>query len=309
MQKRFYTLVFAHDARGQLRRLRLPGYLIHLIVVAALVGAGMIAVGVASYVHLLLKITDYNQIRAEREQLRQQNEALRSNYTQTQRRLDSLESLANEVAVSYGLLRLHQTPFGTVEDDTPALTPFEEFRDSLARFRFLRHHATALTLYASGVRPFRGQDWTQLSYTPSLWPVRGRLISRFGDRLDPFNGEGSFHPGVDISTEYGREVRVAADGFVVAVGRRKGYGRVVVVDHGGGITTWYAHLSAYRAHVGQAMQRGDVIGYVGTSGRATGPHLHYEVRLYNAPLNPWRFLRSGRLYAARRSAMPLRGGD
>jgi len=78
------------------------------------------------------------------------------------------------------------------------------------------------------------------------------------------------------------------------------------VDHGAGITTWYAHLSRFRAYLGQSVQRGEVVGYVGSSGRATGPHLHYEVRLQDTPVNPWRFLRSGPLYA---SNFPARGGD
>ena len=147
-----------------------------------------------------------------------------------------------------------------------------------------------------------------MRYLPSLWPVRGRLTAGFGDRMDPFNGEGTFHSGVDISTGFGEEVRAAADGIVVAADRNAGYGRVVVVDHGAGITTWYAHLSAYRVAAGQAVQRGDIIGYVGSSGRSTGPHLHYEVRLYDAPVNPWRFLRHDRFYTARTIAWTANGG-
>lgn len=306
MQKQHYTLVFVHDARGRIRKLKLPGYLVYAILIAALVGAGTLLAGVASYSHLVLKLTRYQQVQAEREQLHQQNQALQSTNAQAQQRITTLESLANEVAVTYGLLRLRETPFGTIENTTTPLAPQEEFRDTLARYRYLRRHATAVTLYASGARPLPGQDLSQLSYTPSLWPVHGQVTAGFGDRLDPFNGEGSFHAGVDISTVFGNAVRVAADGFVVAVGERSGYGRVVVVDHGAGITTWYAHLSRFRAYLGQAVQRGEIIGYVGSSGRATGPHLHYEVRLYDTPVNPWRFLNAGSVYA---SAVHLRGGD
>jgi murein DD-endopeptidase MepM/ murein hydrolase activator NlpD len=310
MQMHYYTLILAHDPRGRIRKIRIPRVLVHLILVAAAVGVGAIAAGVASYSHMLMAVSDYQQVRTEREQLRAQNQALHSTYSQTQQRLDSLESLANEIAASYGLIRLRQTPFGTLENASQPLVESNDFRDTLARYRFLRHHATAVTLYASGVRPVAGQDVTQLNYTPSLWPVRGRLISSFGSRLDPFNGEGSFHRGVDISTRYGSSVRAAADGFVVAVGRRPAYGRVVAVDHGGGITTWYAHLSKFRAYRGQAVQRGDILGYSGTSGRSTGPHLHYEVRLWDAPLNPWRFLRGGRtIRTARARPLTVRGGD
>ena len=309
MQNRFYTVVFAHDARGRLRKVKLPAYVVHVIVLAALVGAGTILAGLASYAHLLLKVTDYNHVRAEREQLLEQNRALQASYAETHQRLTSLESLANEVAASYGLLQMRQTPFGTFENTTASLAPANEFRDTLARFRYLRRHATAVTLYASGARPLPGQDLTQLTYTPSLWPVRGQVRGGFGDRLDPFSGEGSFHTGIDISTDYGAEVRAAADGIVVAVGEHTGYGRVVVIDHGAGLTTWYAHLSGYRAYLGQAVQRGEVIAYVGTSGRATGPHLHYEVRLYDAPVNPWRFLGSERLNPPASSpALDMRGG-
>lgn len=308
MQKRFYTLVFAHDPNGRIRKLKVPGTIVHLILLAALVGAGTILAGVASYAHLLLKVTDYNRLRAEREELRQQNLNLRANFTETHQRLSTLESLANEVAVTYGLMRLRHTPFGTLETVNASLIPSYEFSETLARFRFLRHNATAVTLYASGARPLPGQDLAQLTHTPSLWPVRGRFAGGFGDRLDPFNGEGAFHSGVDISADYGAEVRASADGIVVGTDRTVGYGRVVVIDHGAGLTTWYAHLSAFRVYAGQSVQRGEVIGYVGTSGRSTGPHLHYEVRLYDAPVNPWRFLRRDEMYAAGTTPLAHHGG-
>lgn len=307
MQKRFYTLLIAHDAHGRVRKLSLPSYLIYLILLAALVGGATIVAGITSYTRMLLKVASYNQLQAEREQLQQQNQTLRTTVTQTHRWLDSLQSLANEVALTYGLLRLRQTPFGNIESVSAAPSPVYEFRDSLARFHFLRRHATAITLYARGVRPvLPSQGLAQLTSTPSLWPVRGRLTAAFGQRMDPFNGEGAFHSGVDISASFGQPVRSTADGFVVALGPRTGYGRTVVIDHGFGITTWYAHLSHYRVYLGQAVRRGDIIGYLGSSGRATGPHLHYEVRLHNTPINPWRFLQPSR---ASRNLLRYSGGD
>ena len=305
-QKQSYQLFLLQEGRGGIRKLKIPPSLVYAVLLAALVGAGTLLAGVASYAHLLFKMNRYDQVAAERRQLLEQNRVLQSNVAQTQTRLTTLESLANEVAATYGLMRLRQTPFGTIEEASAALGPDDEFRDTLARYRYLHSHASAVTLYAGGARPLPGQDLAQLTYTPSLWPVRGHITAGFGDRLDPFNGEGTFHAGVDISTEFGNPVLAAADGFVVAVTQTSGYGRVVVVDHGAGITTWYAHLSRFRAYLGQSVQRGEVIGYVGSSGRATGPHLHYEVRLHDTPVNPWRFLRSGPLYAAN---FPARGGD
>ena len=96
---------------------------------------------------------------------------------------------------------------------------------------------------------------------------------------------------MDISTNYGDPVRAAADGLVVEVETRAGYGRMVVVDHGFGTTTCYGHLSGFNTRPGARVKRGDVVGFVGTSGRSSGPHVHYEVRVYGAPVNPWRYLR------------------
>lgn len=307
MHKRFYTLVFAHGADGRLRKVKVPGWAVNAVLVAALVGAGTILAGIASYAHLLLKVTDYNQLHAESQRLRVQNSHLRASNAESNERLATLEGLANEVAATYGLMRLRQTPFGTVE--TVGARPEEyEFSETLARFRYLQNNATAVGLYASGARPLPGQDLSRLTHTPSLWPVRGRLVGGFGDRIDPFSGEGAFHAGVDISADYGAAVQATADGFVIWVGPRAGSGRLIVVDHGAGITTWYAHLSAYRVRRGQAVARGDVLGYVGTTGRSTGPHLHYEVRLYDAPVNPWRFLRQERTVTAGGAALLRHGG-
>lgn len=131
------------------------------------------------------------------------------------------------------------------------------------------------------------------SFTPTLWPVIGQITAYFGDRLDPFNGESAFHTGVDISSEYGAPVRATADGVVIEAGEHAGYGRLLEIDHGFGVTTYYAHLSTFAAPVGMRVKRGDVIGYVGVSGRTTGPHVHYEIRINDTPVNPMRYLRSG----------------
>ena len=98
--------------------------------------------------------------------------------------------------------------------------------------------------------------------------------------------------GVDVASDYGAPVHATADGVVTTVENHAGYGRLVVIDHGFGITTWYAHLSSFSAIAGARVKRGTVVGYTGISGRSTGPHVHYEVRVNNAPVNPWRYMRS-----------------
>ena len=126
---------------------------------------------------------------------------------------------------------------------------------------------------------------------PSLWPLRGRLTDGFGDRRNPFRRRSSeFHPGQDIAALWGTPVSVTADGTVVFAGSKKGYGRMVIVDHGNNISTRYGHLSRIDTTVGALISRGEQIGLVGSTGRSTGPHLHYEVRVGQVPVNPLVYL-------------------
>jgi murein DD-endopeptidase MepM/ murein hydrolase activator NlpD len=133
---------------------------------------------------------------------------------------------------------------------------------------------------------------SKTGFTPTLWPVIGPITGQFGERLDPFSGEGAFHTGVDISGEYGEGVRAGADGVVIEAAEHTGYGQVVIIDHGLGVTSWYGHLASFTVLRGMRVKRGDIIGYVGVSGRTTGPHLHYEIRINDAPVNPMRYLRA-----------------
>jgi murein DD-endopeptidase MepM/ murein hydrolase activator NlpD len=138
----------------------------------------------------------------------------------------------------------------------------------------------------------RLRDWARMVSAPTLWPVDGRITSGFGERTDPLSGDdGAFHRGIDISSPYGTRVVAPADGVVRFADMINGYGRAVVLDHGQGITTLYGHLSGFGVSQGQLVHRGDTLGYVGQSGRSTGPHLHYEVRIFNTPVNPYKYLR------------------
>ncbi len=130
----------------------------------------------------------------------------------------------------------------------------------------------------------------QLASTPTIWPTYGWVSSPFAYRTDPFTGKRTFHYGIDIATNFGNPVVATADGMVLTLGNDKTSGRYVVLNHGGGLTTHYLHLSKTLVKPGQRIKRGDVIGLVGKSGKAIGPHLHYEVRLNNRPVNPYRYI-------------------
>lgn len=289
MKSKFYTFLIASNHDSHVRRLRVPHSVVHLLALLALVGGVTVFAAVTSYSRMLWKVANYNELRNQKATLQKQYTHLQEVVTDTNQRLSSLQGLATEVAMTYGILRLRQTPFGMSEE--PA-GPEAEHQRTLDQFDFLKKNATSIALASGGLRLMPGSTLGEFAFTPSLWPVEGHITGSFGERLDPFSGEGAFHAGVDISTGYGDAVHVAADGLVVAMETRPGYGRVVVVDHGFGTSTWYGHLSGFNTRAGAQVKRGEVIGYVGTSGRSSGPHVHYEVRVNGAPVNPWRYLRS-----------------
>jgi murein DD-endopeptidase MepM/ murein hydrolase activator NlpD len=130
----------------------------------------------------------------------------------------------------------------------------------------------------------------QLASTPTIWPTIGWVSSGFAFRDDPFTGKRAFHYGLDIATNFGNPVVATADGIVLNLGNDKIGGRNITIGHGGGITTHYLHLSKFLVKAGEKVKRGDVIGLVGKSGKALGPHLHYEVRVNDKPVNPYNYI-------------------
>jgi murein DD-endopeptidase MepM/ murein hydrolase activator NlpD len=283
-----YTFYIA-STPGKLRKLVVPAYVLHGLAALAIIGSITVVAAVGSYSRMLWKVGNYNALRHDQETLKKQYRALQSTVKDTNQRLDSLQSLATEVAMTYGVLRYHAPAFDQADS---AATPEDAFDRTLEQYSFLKRNASVIATSAFGLRLLPAMAFVESNYTPSIWPVMGHITDSFGERLDPFSGEGAFHTGVDVGTDYGAPVHVTADGLVTIADTHMGYGRLVVVDHGFGVTTFYAHLSAYAVVAGTHVRRGEVIGYAGISGRSTGPHVHYEVRVNNAPVNPWRYMKN-----------------
>jgi murein DD-endopeptidase MepM/ murein hydrolase activator NlpD len=157
-------------------------------------------------------------------------------------------------------------------------------------FGALRDVLTALENRLDSVRNGVERRQALAAATPSIWPVVGWLSSPFGTRRDPFTGGEDFHPGLDISADFGEPVHAPAGGVVVTAAASGNYGNLVVIEHGYGITTRYGHLSRFATTAGQQVHRGDVIGYVGSTGRSTSSHLHYEILLNGQLTNPLKLL-------------------
>ncbi len=139
----------------------------------------------------------------------------------------------------------------------------------------------------------------RLAGTPSIWPANGRVTSAFGWRNSPLADGNELHAGIDIAVNYGIPVVAAADGTITESGSAGGYGNLVQIDHGNGISTLYGHNSKLAVNVGQTVKKGQIVSYAGSSGKSTGPHVHYEVRENGKPVDPWKYLVSNKLGAKR----------
>ena len=216
----------------------------------------------------------------------------------------------------HGRLKAATTGAGTSAATTPLAETASSFSDasyykSLDAFYNLR--STALSGNAARLLPGEAPSLTNginrlsnslgissadsldaAAYAPSLWPVMGPVSSGFGQREDPVlgTGEGEFHKGIDISAPQGTPIRATGDGLVLSAGLSNGYGREVIIDHGHGLKTLYGHMSGFNVLTGQTVFRGEIIGYVGHTGRSTGNHVHYEVRIRDTAVNPHKYLRT-----------------
>ncbi len=302
MRQRHYIIFVSRQDDGALRKIPVPLHYAYIFLASAVIGLFTITGLAGSYSRMLLKTARFNQVRTESETLRKDYLHMESVAHEKDVQAASLGSLASEVTALYGL---EQSRHSKALNHYPIL-PAAAASDGISDRQFHQSFDQLLALRASAMS---GQVARKLDLTehfplglvdagpidpadaPSLWPVLGRVTSSFGERQDPFRGEGAFHMGIDIATELGEPVRATADGTVIKAAMGSGYGREVIVDHGHGIETLYAHLSGFAVTAGQDVTRGDVIGYVGSSGRSTGPHLHYEVRIHDTPVNPHKYLR------------------
>lgn len=130
----------------------------------------------------------------------------------------------------------------------------------------------------------------RLASTPMVWPTKGYLSDPYGWRKHPMTGKREFHHGLDIATQLGNKVMATANGIVLVAEDRSYYGNLIIIDHGFDYMTWYGHLASFNVKEGQRVKRGQVIGYVGSTGRSNAPHLHYEVRFMTKTVNPLKFI-------------------
>ena len=290
-RKRFYTFIIASHANARVRRLSLPYPVLFAVGFFAFVG--LLTAGAASYrfCRMIMKVQDYDHLVSENDSFRLENHNFSVQTAILGEKIDFLETLAHKVAVLSGMNSEKGVGgIGGISRES-FRKPLPATEASLASFDCYARSVRDLEGWYRGMGEYFSKKVRIASSTPDRMPVRGYVSGGMGPREDPFNASAvEHHAGLDISAPYGTPVRAPADGVVIFAGSRAGYGNLVVLDHRFGTVTRYGHLSRMKVRIGQRVTRSDVIGYVGTTGRTTGPHLHYEVWSHNTRKDPMRFL-------------------
>ena len=289
MANEFYTLIVVPHAKARFRRIQVPVRLAKwTLTLAAVVGITIGGV-LVHYARMTVEVRDLRRLRTENSELLTKTKTYEENAGKLQAKVQQLQSMVTKLGVMAGLE--HSLPeAGTagvggatgMETQAPSLAP-----RALAA---IDQSLTTLTQRSAQLEEFFRDQTLVLASTPSIWPVRGYLSAGFGNRIDPFTGQRDFHAGIDISTPIGTRVFAPADGVVLSAAVQGGYGNSMIIDHGYGVVTRYGHLDAYAVHPGQRVKRGDLIAFVGSTGRSTGPHLHYEVWVRDQAQNPIHFI-------------------
>ena len=276
---RFYAFIIARTSRSRAHIRRICVHKRWLK--ASALALGVVAAALLYGFYGLTQQAEHLRIEHENARLRAQNEKQQQELQNLNNRVNAVEDTSRKLAEMSGLPAAPEqtAPRGQGGPARPV--------DS----------AAALAALESKTARLEKQMWIYQDMVrgngmiPSIWPVEGTLEGGMGGRRNPFGGRGwEYHEGQDIDAAYGTPVQAAASGHVMIAGRQRGYGNVVYIDHGAGLSTRYGHLSQINVAIGQTVTRGQTIGLVGSTGRSKGPHLHYELRINNQPVDPKRYL-------------------
>lgn len=298
--KNHYTVLIVPQKKSSVRKISASSSAIRMVMITALIVS--ISILYVFYEYLSVKRNDFelDHLRklsaAQREQIQQ----ISSKIGYFEKKLESLKeydqqirSMADMVVKDRQDKKAYRGVGGPSAGHDAALLPGQDSaamgRIDRSMDRLIRDASQQERSYREIVE-FLEKRKSILARTPSVWPVEGWVTSEFGMRHSPFSGRREFHGAIDIAARSGRPVVAPADGIVSDVEHRSDLGNNLSIDHGNGIETSYAHLLRCSVQKGQSIRRGDVIGYIGSTGRSTGPHLHYVVQINGVPVNPRNYL-------------------
>lgn len=294
-----YTILIANRRTGAVRRLTVSRRTIALGLTVLFGLPSLVAMGSRG-----ADVTELDALRGMNETLRLENDSYREATGELTAQISSLQTALAQLSDQAELdpatrraiealpavVRSRATGGGVPATSSASVAAASPGQSPESTIGILRDLLGSLENRLETVRSRIENQQALARATPSSWPLIGWFTSSFGNRRDPFTGEQDFHPGLDIAANRGTPVKATADGTVEVASYMGNYGNAVVVNHGFGLATRFGHLSRFNVRVGQKVKRGEVIGFVGSTGRATSAHLHYEILLNGQPINPLRIL-------------------
>ncbi|MBN2199304.1 MAG: M23 family metallopeptidase [Candidatus Aminicenantes bacterium] len=293
MSKRSFSLIIIPHSRAGSKSLSVSKKAVKI----ALGAAGFLF---ALFVFLGIDYLSMNHVRSHYRRLKRESEIQKATLEKYKIDLDQLkktvyafETYAKKLNIMAGLKAPGVSEVGIGDNASAsmlqALTPAPQ-SFSLSNIQQLNQKAVVLEKNLDTLVNFYENQSARLASTPTIWPTVGWVTSGFGSRIDPFTGKPAFHYGMDIATNIGSPIYATADGTVIHVKTDKMGGKVLIISHGNNVSTHYLHLDKFLVKEGQKVRRGDVIGLVGRTGKALGPHLHYEVRINGVAQNPYLYI-------------------
>ncbi len=294
-----YTLMIMSDPTAKIRKIKVtaptPVQMISAAIVIAIVAVSLSVYFLTDYTRMKVQLKGLNSLRKENTVQRFQLQAFTRNLEQIKTELESLNDLDHKLRVMANLDKTHNNKYllgvgGPVNTSLPI-----EYQTDLSTkitndLNELSQTTAKQEVSFQELIEFFSEQKSILAGTPSIWPVRGWVTSGFGMRTDAFTGYRTMHEGLDIATQVGTSVIAPCDGIVTLVTEDYGYGKMIEINNGNGIMTRYGHNSKIAVRVGNRVKRGDLIAYVGNTGRSTGPHLHYEVIVNGVHANPMKYI-------------------
>lgn len=306
--KNFTLMIVPEGVQTKVRRLQIPKKGVWTLGILALAGCMAFFAFTVHYTYVIDQVFEARALREENARLKDRLAIVTVKVDDVDTRLADMRSFDEQLRSMTGLQDTKRAPGagpGTpaaggsnrsdfalavaLEGDDPTMV---QLRDALidSRISGLAVEANRQMASLAELVDHFAERELELRTTPSVAPSKGLLTSSFGSREDPFTGGSSMHSGLDIANSPGTDIVAPADGVVVLAGENGEYGNCVVIDHGRDTKTLYGHMQRFIVKVGQTVKRGEQIGNMGTTGRSTGTHLHYEVRINNVPVNPRRYI-------------------
>ncbi|MDI6741300.1 MAG: M23 family metallopeptidase [Smithella sp.] len=294
-----FTLMIIPNRKSGVKKISVPKVIIRNILIAFIAVVLVTLFVVYDYASIKRDRTELARLRTKTVEQSQQLRDLGMKIDKFSDRMEDLRQFDKKIRVlAYETSSGKKLPLGVggADSENRIQDLLEKDHDQIVRgmrdnLQQLNEEATEREKSFHELLAFLQEQKSILAATPSLWPVKGWVTSEFGKRQSPFRSGKEFHNGIDISTRYGKEIIAPADGLVFRTGYHPQEGNYVRIEHGHGFSTAFLHLSKIAVKQGARVKKGEVIAYLGDSGRSTGPHLHYSVYVNNIAVNPRRYFK------------------